>query len=168
MFIRQWQNRPTVVFSPLQQLQIPRVTASKDVIDWLLEEDEPSVRCETLTGLLGRNPTETSVRKTQEMIGSRGWAAKILEKQKEGTYWDNPSSCYVPKFSAGSWQIHVLADLGVTSKDRRISKAVEHILDLHNVETGGVSLRPKGNPKFEPHICATGNLVRALAKMGYA
>jgi len=156
------------VFSMLQQLQIPRVTASKALIDWLLDEDEPSVRYETLTELLGRDPTELSVKKTHDMIGSHGWAAKILERQKEDTYWDNPNSSYVPKFSASSWQIHVLADLGVTSKNRRISKAVDHLLDLHNVETGGVSLRPKGNPKFEPHICATGNLVRALAKMGYA
>jgi hypothetical protein len=149
-------------------LQVPRVTASKSVIDWLLEEDEPSVRYHTISQLLGQNESESSGRKARDLIGSKGWAAKILDKQKEKTYWDNPKSCYVPKYSSSSWQLLVLADLGVSRKDSRVSKAVEHLLDLHNVESGGVSLRPKGHPKFEPHICATGNMVRALAKFGYA
>lgn len=152
----------------MQQLQVPRVTASKSVIDWLLEEEEPTVRYQTLSLLLNRDESESSVRKARDLVGSEGWAAKILNRQKDETYWDNPASCYVPKFAACSWQLLVLADLGVSRKDSRISKAVEHLLDLHNVESGGLSLRPRGNPKFEPHICATGNMVRALAKIGYS
>ena len=152
----------------MAQIQVPRITVSKAVLDWLLEEDEPSARYETLVRLLGREENEPSVRTTRSLIGTRGWAARILDRQKEQTYWDNPNSCYVPKFSACSWQLIVLADLSVSSKDPRVAKAVEHFLELHNVETGGVSLRPKGHEKFEPHICATGNMVRALARMGYA
>jgi len=152
----------------LAQVQVPRVAVSKSVLDWLLEEDEPSARYETLVRLLGRDENEPSVRTARGLIGTRGWAAKILARQKEQTYWDNPNSCYVPKFSACSWQLIVLADLGVSSKDPRVANAVEHFLELHNVETGGVSLRPKGHEKFESHICATGNMVRALARIGYA
>lgn len=150
------------------QIQVPRVSAPKVVIDWLLEENEPSVRYETLVRLLGKKESEPSVTKTRELMGNRGWVAKIFEKQKEGTYWDNPTSSIAPKFSASFWQLIVLADLGASSKDPRIARAVEHFLDLHNVETGGVSLFSKGHEKFEPHICATGNMVRALAKLGYA
>jgi len=137
------------------------------VLDWLLEDNEPSARYETLVGLLGKEVSDPSVRKAHDLIGSKGWAAMIFEKQKEQTYWDNLKSCYVPKFSASSWQLLVLADLGVSSKDPRMAKAVEHFLEQHNVESGGVSLRPKGHDKFEPHICTTGNTVRALARMGY-
>ena len=133
-----------------------------------MEENEPSVRYTTLTQLLDTAESEPLVRKTKGQIGSSGWAAIILEKQKEGTYWDNPKSCLVPKFTAGLWQLLVLADLGVSSKDPRIPKAVEHLLDLHGVDSGGFSLETKGSKEFEPHICATGNVVRALAKMGYA
>ena len=151
----------------LAQVQVPRVAVSKSVLDWLAEEDEPSARYETLVRLLGRNENEPSVRTARGLIGSRGWAARILDRQKDQTYWDNPNSCYVPKFSACSWQLIVLADLGVSSKDPRVAKAVEHFLEFHNLETGGVSLRPKGHEKFEPHVCATGNMIRALARMGY-
>jgi hypothetical protein len=154
-------------FHKLQQVQIPRVTVSKAIIEWLLEEDEPSVRYETLTQLLGRDGTERSIGEIKSRIGSVGWAARILAKQKEETYWDSPENGYIPKFSATSWQLIVLADLGVSSNDPRISQAVEHFLDLHNVESGGISMRPKANQKFEPHVCLTGNMVRALAKVGY-
>jgi hypothetical protein len=152
----------------MAQVQVERVTVPQSVLAWLLEETEPSSRHETMVRLLDRDENEQQVRTTREQIGKTGWASRIFEKQKEQTYWDNPKSCYIPKFSACSWQILVLADLGVSSKDPRAARAVEHFLELHNVETGGVSLRPKGNPKFEPHICATGNMIRALAKMGYA
>ncbi len=152
----------------MQQVQIPRVSVSSSVLSWLLEEDEPSVRYRTLADLQERGQNDQSVVTTRNRIGKVGWASKILAKQKESTYWDNPKSCYVPKFSACSWQLVVLADLGVSSKDPRVSRAVDHFLELHNVETGGISLRPKGHEKFEPHICATGNMVRTLAKMGYA
>ena len=143
------------------------MTASRSLIDWLLEENEPSVRYETLVQLLGRDESETSTEKARALIGSEGWAARIFEKQKEQIYWDNPKSGYVPKFSASSWQLLVLADLGASSEDPRIAKAVEYFLDIHNVESGGISLRPKKHDKFEPHTCATGNMVRALARMGY-
>jgi Prenyltransferase and squalene oxidase repeat len=138
------------------------------VLNWLLEEDEPSARYHALVGLQEKGQNDQLVASTQNRIGKVGWASKILSKQKENTFWDNPRSCYVPKFSACSWQLVVLADLGVSSRDPRVSRAVDHFLELHNVETGGISLRPKGHDKFEPHICLTGNMIRALAKMGYS
>ncbi len=106
--------------------------------------------------------------KTKDLIGTKGWAARIFEKQKKATYWDNPDSCYVPKFSATGWQLTVLADLGVSSEDPRVKNGVDHYFQLHNVDSGGFSLRPRGNEKFEPHICLTGNMIRALARLGYA
>lgn len=152
----------------MQQLQVPTVTVPQSVLAWLLEENEPSARHETMVNLLDRNENEPQVKQTKEQIGTTGWAGRIFEKQLDQTYWDNPNSCYVPKFSSCVWQLQVLADLGVSSKNPRAARAVEHLLELHNVETGGISMRPKGNPRFEPHICLTGNVIRALAKMGYA
>jgi hypothetical protein len=134
----------------------------------LLEENEPSSRYFTLTELAGHDKQDASVRKTREKIGNEGWAAKIFAKQKENTYWENKESCYVPKFTSTGWQLAVLADLGVTTEDKRFANSAEHYLDLHNIETGGFAMRPRGDDQFHPHICNTGNMVRALAKAGYA
>ncbi len=149
------------------QLQNLRVQVSQGVLDWLLEEDEPSVRHQTLVHLLGSSENQSLVEETRRLIGKRGWAAKILESQKESTYWDNPYSCLVPKWSTCVWQLMVLADLGVPGDDPRIKNSIDHFLNLHNVDTGGFSLRPKSGEKFEPHICVTGTMARAMAKFGY-
>ncbi len=151
----------------MEQLQKESLLSSP-VSRWLLEENEPSCQYLTLTELMGHDKQDASVRRAREKIGREGWAAGIFAKQKENTYWENKESCYVPKFSATGWQLAVLADLGVSSEDSRFAKAAEHYFELHNVETGGFSMRPKDQKPFEPHICNTGNLVRAFAKAGYS
>jgi hypothetical protein len=56
----------------------------------------------------------------------------------------------------------------MTKSDDRIRSACEHFIKLHNVESGGFSLRPVERPRFGPHICLTGNMVRTLSAFGYA
>jgi len=158
----------------LEQVHLSKNGVSGSVLDWLLEENEPSVRYHALTQLLDRDQSDAQVEKTRAGIGKHGWAARILAEQKENTYWDNPFSCTVPKFSACSWQLVVLADLGVSGKDPRIRNCAEHLMLLHNVDEGGFSLRPRKPPveikdwPLQPHICLTGNMVRTLGKLDYA
>src|SRR5207245_7255568 len=158
----------------MQQVQVPKVSLSSSVLDWLLEEDEPSARYHALVDLEEMGQNDQSVVSIKNRIGKVGWASKILAKQKENTYWDNPFSCLVPKFSACSWQLVVLADLGVSGEDPRVRNCAEHLMSLHNVDDGGFSLRQRKPPveikgwQFQPHICLTGNMVRTLGKLGYA
>src|SRR2546425_2658076 len=150
----------------LRNLLFPKVSVSKETLDWLLE-DEPSVQYFTLTGLMGHSENDRSVRDSRGRIGREGWAATILAKQKDGTYWENPESCYVPKWSSCAWQLAVLADIGLVGSDERIENSVEHYFRAHNVDTGGFSTRPRGSEGIKPHVCSTGNMVRSLAKFGY-
>jgi len=69
----------------LQELALPKVSVSKETLDWLLE-DEPSVQYFTLTGLMGQSENDRFVRDSRGRIGREGWAATILAKQKDGTY----------------------------------------------------------------------------------
>ncbi len=68
----------------------------------------------------------------------------------------------------------MLADLVVPGEEPRVKNCVDHYFSLHNVESGGFSVREKQPPKeardwqFLPHVCATGNMVRALSKLGYS
>ena len=140
----------------------------KETIRWLMEKNEPSVRYYALTRLLGRTDRDTDVEATKAQIGKQGWAAKILARQKERTWWDNPHHCYIPKYTSCVWNLIVLADLGVTRSDIRISNACEHFMKLNSVDSGGFSLRPAGSPKFDPHVCLTGNMVASLNRLGYS
>ncbi len=148
----------------MQDLQFPAFRVSQGLLDWLLQGDEPSVRYQTLVQLPGKDETSREAEDAERQIGRVGWAARILGEQKESTYWDNPETCYVPKYASCIWKLIVLADLGVSGEDQRIKNSIEHFFGLHNVETGGFALRPKGSEKFDPHVCATGNMVRTLAR----
>ncbi|HYT17227.1 MAG TPA: hypothetical protein VEO18_03145, partial [Thermoplasmata archaeon] len=61
---------------------------NRDVLDWLLEEDQPSVRYHTLVDLLGRNENDSQVREAYSKIPRKGWAEDILDLQKPGGYWE--------------------------------------------------------------------------------
>lgn len=145
-----------------------RVTLGQDTLNWLLEPAEPSVRLFALTDLLERGASDRQVVRARRSIGRRGWASKLLSLQMEGTWWDNPSHCYIPKYSSCVWNLIVLADLGTTRGDNRVRNACEHFFKLHNVDSGGFSLRPKESQRFGPHVCLTGNMVRTLAALGYS
>src|SRR2546422_10410969 len=119
-------------FPKLQQVQVPKVSVSNSVLNWLLEEDEPSARYHTLVDLQERGENDQSVISTLNRIGRIGWASRILARQKDGIYWDNPMSCYDPKFSAGSWQLVILAEFSISSKHQRVFEAVDHFLEYQN------------------------------------
>ena len=57
------------------------------VVDWLLGEDQPSVRYLTLTELLGRLPEDSDVRVSRENITKLGWARDILAGQASSGCW---------------------------------------------------------------------------------
>src|SRR5438309_9750898 len=149
----------------LEQLQRESLV-SPTVSKWLLEENEPSSKYFTLTELMGRDKQDASVWSAKEKIGKEGWAARIFAKQKENSYWENKEFCYVPKFTGTGWQLPVLADLGASSQDPRFATAVDHFLELHNVETGGFSIRPTNPKGLEPHVCNPGNLAPPLPCAG--
>jgi len=51
------------------------------VIDWLLEEDQPSVHYHLLIDLMGRGRNDPEVREASE-ISKRGWASICIYKWK--------------------------------------------------------------------------------------
>ena len=62
------------------------VTMPSDVINWLLEEKNPSVRYFTLTSLLDMKQDDPIVIQARENIMLDGPVPKILSKQNEDVY----------------------------------------------------------------------------------
>jgi hypothetical protein len=58
-----------------------KVMLKNSVIDWLLEENQPSVRYLALTELLGLSEKDAEVKSTKENIATIGWAKDILENK---------------------------------------------------------------------------------------
>src|SRR6266851_2450324 len=73
---------------------------SKSTLDWLLGEDQPSVRFLTFTQLVERPVDDPEVVAARDMIPRKGWAQEILAKQDpggwrvlHGWYHERPPLC---------------------------------------------------------------------------
>src|SRR5256885_6035332 len=137
---------------------------SKSALDWLLEDDQPSVRFLTLTQLLERPLDDPEVVAAKGMITRKGWAEEILAKQDREGWWVSGESLYRPKYLSANWMLLILADLGLTRSDPRIKRACDIWIERFSRADGGFAM--EGSNKG--HLCTTGNATRALVQFGYA
>jgi len=144
---------------------------NSDPTDWLLEENNPSVRYFTLIDIMNQNENSNEVKEAKEKIMMDGIVPKILSKQKEGGYWETAENFYIKtKYKGTVWQIKVLAELGANSTDKRIQNTCEFILKYSQDKSSG-AFAYYGNKKggFHDKIlpCLTGNMLWSLIKFGY-
>jgi hypothetical protein len=145
---------------------------NSDPIDWLLEEDNSSVRYFALTELLEKPFSDNDVKATKDNIMRIGIVPKILSKQNENGYWMSPDKFYTSKYKGAVWQLIILAELGANEKDERIRKPCEFILDYsQDHKSGGFSVwhsKREGGGRHSGVIpCLTGNMVWSLIRFGY-
>ena len=144
-------------------------SAQDPVISWLIDRSEPAMRYLVSRDILEPRPGERALERLRTAIPNEGWTAKILAGQRNKTWWITKKTCYRPKFRSTIWRLQVLADLGISRRDERISNAVEFFLDLHLARDGGYSPIAKQARKAPTtgHLCTTGNMIRSLIRFGY-
>ncbi len=140
--------------------------------DWLLGEDNPSVRYFTLRDLLGHPESDAQVVQARAAIMQKGAVPSILAKQKPGGYWGKLEDYYEhSKYKGTAHTMLVLAQLGADSGDDRIQSMCEFILKTaQDPISGGFSCSPlptgaSDQCSIEP--CFTGNMIWALIHFGY-
>jgi hypothetical protein len=136
---------------------------SKIAIDWLLEENQPSIRYLALTQLVGKTENDPDVQSTMEMISETGWVSEILAKQLPGGWWVEKESLYRPKYLSTNWMLLVLSDLGLTKADPRVRNACEMWIQRFAKKDGGFST----DNSRKSELCLVGNTARALVRFGY-
>jgi len=136
------------------------------VLDWLLDESQPSARYLTLTELLGKSASDPEVMAARENIPRLGWAKQILDMRTPSGYWVSEQSLYRPKYMSTNWMLLILSDLGLTKAEAGIGKVSEAWMRRFSAKDGGFDSSTRGSPKYG-HLCITGNTARALVKFGY-
>jgi len=140
-------------------------------MEWLLGEDNPSVRCFTLLDVLDKGENDPDVEKSRRAIMHVGAVPKILSKQRSGGYWDIVEDFYVGKYKGTVWQLMVLAELGADPDEARVKRACEFILEhSQDRESGGFSYKNAssgGGAHDKVLPCLTGNMVWSLIRLGY-
>lgn len=134
------------------------------VLEWLLNESEPSIRYHALRQLFDKPDRDPEVKAARDMISEKGWAADILGRQSAGGWWVSDRTLYRPKYTATNWMLLVLADLGLTRTEPRIKASCELWIERFAKRDGGFNT--EGARKSE--LCLVGNTARALVEFGYA
>ena len=142
------------------------------IIDWLLEDDNPSVKYYTLTSLLEKPYNDEDVINARKAIMEYGLVPQIVEQQNEDGSWGIPDKFYTLKYTGTVWVLLLLSELAADPQDPAIKKACEFVLaHSQNEESGGFSY--KQSSKSETGLascvipCLTGNMVYSLIRLGY-
>jgi len=148
-----------------------RAMLKADPTEWLLGEDNPSVRYFTLTDVLEKNRIIPDVEESRKAIMQIGAVPKILAKQKSCGYWGVADDFYVAKYEGTVWQLMILAELGADSGEPRVRKACEFVLNDSQDRLGGgfshVGASSGGGTHDGVLPCLTGNMVWSLIRLGY-
>jgi hypothetical protein len=134
-----------------------------EVLAWLLEAENPSVRYLALTDLLDRPKDDPQSRAAQAAIPGWGPAKTILDAQWPGGYWMRPGVGYSPKHKATVWQVVFLAALG-TPQTEAVGRACAYVFGHSRLPDGRFSAHKTAKGAT---ACLNGNLLRAMLQLGY-
>lgn len=148
-----------------------------DLLNWLLEPENPSARYLTLTELLDRVPSDPDVVTARAAILGVDPARAILDAQFAGSgaddepagYWIKPDVGYSPKYRATTWQVIFLAQLGAPPVEP-IRCACDYVLG-HSRRSTDRQGKPDGRfvagkAARTAINCLNGNLLWALGRLG--
>lgn len=138
---------------------------SNEVMDWLLEKNNPGVRYLVLRDLLDCPPDDAELTAARVEAYSKGSISTVLVEMQDEGYWVEPGAGYYPKYRGTIWSIILLAQLGASAvQDERIRRACAYVLD--HALTGGGQFTVNGAPSGTAD-CLQGNLCAALLDLGY-
>jgi len=143
----------------------------RDSTDWLLEEENPSVRYWALKDIVGKGEDDADVKKAREKIMESRPVKTILGKQDPKGYWGRPENFYTPKYKATFHQLLILSELGV-STNNKIRKTIELVFSNCQYDSGHFSFVVIKSERGKKSLltdgaCLTGNILRPLLHFGY-
>lgn len=109
------------------------MTFMSNVLEWLLEAENPSVRYRTLTELLDVAADDPQVQQARAHIPNSKPIQKIFAKMHPDGYWLHRGKGAGIEYTMSSsthFVLAYLAELGMDRQDERIARAVERYLGL--------------------------------------
>ena len=136
-----------------------------NALDWLLEENEPTVRYLALRDLLDLPANDSQLTQAKKQAHTEGPIALVLSKMQPLGFWEKEGPGYFPKYTSTVWSLSLLAQLGADIEmDERIHIAVEYFLGQALTPLGQISA--SGAPSGTAD-CLQGNMCYALQALGY-
>lgn len=146
-------------------------SVKESLVEWLLEDKNPSVRYWTLRDICGKSENDSDVRMAREDIMTSHPVTEILRNQEPEGFWITREDPYLPKYRATYHQLLILSELGAAPCEQ-VEKAVDLLFENYQYDSGHFNwkmlktARGRGSSLVDG-ACLTGNIVRALIHFGY-
>jgi len=147
-----------------------RTYLQKSVLEWLLEQDNPSVRFWTLQQLLDYPVNSSEVLNAQDMIMESHTVKEILRNQEQEGYWVHEEDMYLPKYKATTHQLLILSEHGCR-RTSDIDKALEQVFRFQRRSGHFLTKIPKTEKgrasKITDGCCLDGNVLNYMIRFDY-
>jgi len=143
------------------------LTLRGGVVNWLLEENNPSVRYLTLTELLGVSRRRRETAEARNKIRDSELVSKILAKQKRNGSWDEGQTWYLPKYKSTIWQLLILSQTGIDPSFPAVRKMCEYSFSFQMPSGGFCSGMAHSLEDDWAGLagCLNGNVIAALCRL---
>lgn len=139
---------------------------SEDIVKWLLEPENPSLRYRTMVELLGKSPDDPETLECKRQIGESIPVKGLLNEMHPDGYWlqKRPRTGKIlgdgveyGAFGTTHYCLSYLAELGMDRTNPQVAKAAERYLNLQ-----------KEDGDFYRHFsCLLGLNIRTFTMLGY-
>jgi len=138
----------------------------QETIDWLLDDENPSLKYRVLTELLDQTESSQEVKEAKSLIKDSRAVTSIFEKMHPDGYWlqKNPRTKEITgdgvvygAFATTHFCLSYLSELGLTKDHPMVKKAAERYLNL---------MQDDGD-WWEHLSCLNGYNIRTFIKLGY-
>lgn len=144
--------------------------ARPEVIEWLLEPVDPSIRYWALQYLKDRSPSDTEVKTAQNTILQSPVVKAIFSAQAPEGYWGKPNHIYANKYTATTHSLLILSEFGV-KRTPAIERAIEQLFTFQLDSGHFNTVRPKTARGYASKIsdtcCLDANILYYLTHFGY-
>ncbi|UCH58103.1 MAG: nitrogen fixation protein NifH [Candidatus Bathyarchaeota archaeon] len=139
-------------------------------IDWLMEDENPSVRFWALQDFLDKDPADHEIQAAQHAIMESTAVKTILGAQSPEGHWVDPENMYNPKYRATTHSLLILAELGAR-RIPAIERGIEHLFGFQR-DSGhflvDLPKTPRGRASsVKDGCCLDGNILYYLNHFGY-
>ena len=141
-----------------------------DVLEWLLDASNPSVRFWALQDLTGHERTHLDVVAAQDAVMESEPVRAILSAQRPEGHWENPDDMYLPKYTASTHSLLILAELGAR-RTPEIERGLEHIFEFQRDSGHFLTEMPKTSrgraSVVKDGCCLDANVLYYMVHFGY-
>lgn len=142
----------------------------EEVLTWLLEPQNPSVRYNTQRLIQGLSEDDPQIQESRNMIMDSTVVRTILDAQNSEGYWATEEDMYLPKYTATTHQLLILAEHGAT-RTPEIEKAIEQVYRFQRNSGHFLTKLPKSekgrNSVVKDGCCFDGNVLLYLNHFGH-